>query len=261
MPSVQKRHMRTLSLSFALALTALVGPATAGAATTIGQTFTPPAGGCGGATNLQTTSPGSSYAAPAAGVITSWSHEANATPPELVFKVARAEGGSSFTIVGESSQQAMTPDSLNSFPTRIPVDAGDVIGFFVAATGSCASDPTTVGFGYHYKFLDITAGVTDELFGGGVGQLDVSALLEPDADEDGYGDETQDQCPTDAGAQGSCPPPPPTTTPPTTTPPTTSRPTGQRAAALKKCKRLKKKTKKAKKARKKCRRKAKLLPV
>jgi hypothetical protein len=48
----------------------------------------------------------------------------------------------------------MTPDSLNTFPTRIPVEAGDVIGFFVAALGSCGSDPTVVGFGYHYKFLD-----------------------------------------------------------------------------------------------------------
>jgi hypothetical protein len=35
--------------------------------------------------------------------------------------------------------------------------------------------------------------------------LDLSATLEPDADHDGFGDETQDQCPTNASTQGACP--------------------------------------------------------
>jgi hypothetical protein len=43
-------------------------------------------------------------------------------------------------------------------------------------------------------------------------QLDVSAILEPDADNDGFGDETQDQCPTDATKQGDCAPPETTVT-------------------------------------------------
>ena len=48
-------------------------------------------------------------------------------------------------------------------------------------------------------------------------RLLLSAQLEPDADHDGYGDETQDQCPTDAATQGPCPlvtPPPADKTPP-----------------------------------------------
>jgi len=36
-------------------------------------------------------------------------------------------------------------------------------------------------------------------------RLDVSAQLEPDDDGDGFGDETQDQCPTSASTQGPCP--------------------------------------------------------
>src|SRR5262249_49078219 len=32
----------------------------------------------------------------------------------------------------------------------------------------------------------------------------VSAVIEPDADHDGFGDETQDQCPTQATTQGPC---------------------------------------------------------
>ena len=37
--------------------------------------------------------------------------------------------------------------------------------------------------------------------------MPIPSLVEPDADGDGYGDETQDQCPTDASTQGPCPAP------------------------------------------------------
>ena len=36
----------------------------------------------------------------------------------------------------------------------------------------------------------------------------LNADLEPDADGDGYGDETQDGCPTEVSTQGECAPPP-----------------------------------------------------
>ena len=35
----------------------------------------------------------------------------------------------------------------------------------------------------------------------------MNADIEADADKDGFGDETQDQCPTDATTQGPCPTP------------------------------------------------------
>ena len=37
-----------------------------------------------------------------------------------------------------------------------------------------------------------------------IGELLASADIEPDADHDGFGDETQDQCPTQATTQGPC---------------------------------------------------------
>jgi hypothetical protein len=37
------------------------------------------------------------------------------------------------------------------------------------------------------------------------GRVPVSAILEPDADGDGFGDESQDGCPQAAAAQGPCP--------------------------------------------------------
>ena len=59
----------------------------------------------------------------------------------------------------------------------------------------------------------------------GSGELfDLSAQLEPDADRDGFGDDTQDGCPRDAVTQGPCraavfAPPPPFRPPPDRTGP------------------------------------------
>jgi hypothetical protein len=44
--------------------------------------------------------------------------------------------------------------------------------------------------------------------------VNVSAVEEPDADGDGFGDETQDQCPGVAGQYGGCPTPPASPAPP-----------------------------------------------
>jgi hypothetical protein len=46
-------------------------------------------------------------------------------------------------------------------------------------------------------------------------QLDVSAQLEPDADSDGFGDQTQDACPDDQAVQAGACPIPDTTAPQT----------------------------------------------
>jgi hypothetical protein len=50
------------------------------------------------------------------------------------------------------------------------------------------------------------------------GELFYDADIEPDADRDGYGDVTQDACPSVAATQGACPPRPPPVVTPTPTP-------------------------------------------
>jgi hypothetical protein len=221
------------SLSLCLAVTALTiaAPAGASAATRIGETFNPSDGCSSDLTDLQTTSPGGSYAAPSAGVITSWSFEAGTVGVSniLKFKVARPVGGAQFADVGQSSLVNTVPGMLNTFLIRIPVQAGDLIGFY-KYSGSAGCSIPTGGYFISYRMGD--SGPTPSAFTpfAPVTQLDVSATLEPDCDKDGFGDETQE-----AGVH-SC--------------------GGQRAAALKKCKK-----KRSKKARKKCRKKANLLPV
>jgi hypothetical protein len=201
--------MRLRRLAAAVgAMTLGLLPGSAGAATQIGETFPPDSGTCT-ATNfmsLQPISPGMQYAAPFAGVITSWSFRADSSPPQLKFKVARPEGANSFTIVGESGVRSPVPSQLNTFSdVRIPVRVGDVIGFYLASPGPCLINPSP-GYDFSYVFGDQAPGTT-EVFtpcGGCGSQLDVSASLEPDADNDGFGDETQDACPTDETTQGAC---------------------------------------------------------
>lgn len=215
---------RRLAISSVLAIAALALPVSgAGAAVTIGQTFTPASDAssdCGdNATGLQTVSPNNQYAAPSRGVITSWSFQASASPvPTLKLKVGRAAGGNNYTTVGESDLRAPLPGTFSTFPTRISVEAGDVIGaYYLEGDGGCAAPPA--GYVAHAAAGEQAVGSTATYTPLTDVQLDLEANLEPDADSDGFGDETQDQCPSNASVQGPCPPPPalPDTSAPNTT--------------------------------------------
>jgi hypothetical protein len=224
---------RTIALFLALSALAAVAPTGARAATQVGQTFAPPDGCSPDVTNLQTTSTGMAYAAPTAGVITSWSYQADniGTPNTIKFKVARATGLNQYADVGQSPLVTMVPGMLNTFLIRISVRAGDVIGFYKAA-GTAGCSRSVTGNFVHFRAGDSGAAPSTFTPFATPAQIDLSATLEPDCDSDGFGDETQEPAPPPCG------------------------PTGQRAAALKKCKK-----KRSKKALKRCRRKANLLPV
>jgi hypothetical protein len=186
-----------LSLAFASAARASV---------TVGQLFTPNTDCNTPGTGLQTgVASGNSYSVPSAGVITSWSWEDGAnTVPELEFKVARHVSGDDYTIAGTSLAGAQTANTVSTYPARIRVQAGDVIGVFQDG-GTCgslgASSDTyesATGTNEPLSSTDTYTPYSEWLF-------PVAAKLEPDVDEDGYGDETQDLCPTDASTHGACP--------------------------------------------------------
>jgi hypothetical protein len=240
---------KTLLAVGAIGLFGALAPS-AGAATTLGQTFPPDHEFGGAGVFIQSGSPGNSYTVPSNGVITSWSFEAAAgiTPP-IKLKVVRRVGGDDFLTVGDSQLETPMPGILNTWPTRIAVNTGDVLAH--AYTGSTDGYRTGVGPDYITNeisgspgdpSLDPPPGTTrtyESDFGDR--QIDLAAKLEPDADHDGFGDETQDKCPTNGQTQGPCI-------------------TGQRAAALKKCKKKHKQNHKAKQFRK-CKKKANRLPV
>jgi hypothetical protein len=188
----------------------------AGAATQIGQTSDPTEACVADHTWLQPTAANNAYTVPIRGVITSWSFEGGSTPPpQIRFKVGRPAGGDNFTIVGRGGFEAPAAFQLNTYANlQIPVEAGDVIGFYIpdggfdCVFGGGPDDTLRVAAG------DVPPGTTAAfssftLFG----RIDVSALVEPDCDSDGLGDETQD------GDLSVCAPPgvPPDTALPTAT--------------------------------------------
>ena len=203
-----------------------VGEAAAATAT-VGQDFE--AGGviCGNQTDLQTSvSSGNSYTVSAAGVITSWSfHNGIDVLPDLKLKVARPQSGGGYLFVGEAAAGTQNLHALNTYPVNIPVQAGDIIGIFVGSPfGHCGTFSPGDTFDQFSGDPPLNTPVSPDTPGSLV-RYPVSATVT-----------TPDAVPAPPGN------------------------TGQRAAAIKRCKKKLKGKAKAKK-RKKCIKKANLLPV
>ena len=220
MDGVRRARTSSALLVAALALTVVVlpwaVPGKAGAATQIGRADAQSgSGAAGGTTWVQShTAPTSpSYAVPAGGgVVVAWSVEAFVLDETLKLKVFRPTPDSAtFRVVGESGFWDLPGPGLQQFPARIPVAAGDRIGLTVV------NGPDIVDF--HGNALP--TGNPADIYRNAVGDppvgsmfvttgihqnatLNVAARIEPDADGDWFGDETQDQCPTDASTQGPC---------------------------------------------------------
>jgi hypothetical protein len=161
-------------------------------------------------------------AVPAAGVITSWglnvgSALAPGVSSPVTFKVLRpGPAVETVQVVGESTGIATT--GANTFGARIAVQAGDRIGTVSIGGSLLVCEEPSPGASLGLIVGNPITGSTATYLNHpeALGRIAIFATIEPDADGDGYGDETQDQCPTDASTQGPCPvkttppPPPPT---------------------------------------------------
>ncbi len=146
-----------------------------------------------------------SYAVPAGGgVVTSWAHMAPdpiGFAETMALQMLRPAGGTQFTVIGQSAVQTLMPGP-NSFPTRIPVQAGDVLGLYVQHGGNiayCQEAAPMFNEGDKTRELNATqnpaVGTTLNFAGNEqAARLDASAVIERDVDGDGLGDETQDSC-------------------------------------------------------------------
>ena len=206
---------RSMSLMFAFVLVSLGAASSAAAAVTVGSTPANPAdvAPCGGGTMfVQDEDLGSpSYAAPSDGVVTSWSMMGRPTltaPAKL--KIVRENDPDIYTIIGTTAEETIAAGVLSTFPTQIEMKAGDRLGlwFGPGVTGPCYST-AVAGNTMKYRpggYPEPAAGEAFPTLTPSTGvKLDVSVQLEPDADGDGFGDETQDGCPTVATVQQPCP--------------------------------------------------------
>ncbi len=124
-----KARLAAIVLAFASAVL-WAGPAHAGTPIQLGEVG--PATTCLSGSSFVQVSVGAppSYSVPAAGTITSWSHQANdsASPGTGRLQVWRPAGGTSYTLVGRSGLRVFETSKLSTFATDIPVKAGDVLG-------------------------------------------------------------------------------------------------------------------------------------
>lgn len=212
MHATPARSIRRGAVLAVIAASLFAAPQVA-ASTTVGEDFSTSDSGCGGPTSdfhVQITSPASTYAAPFDGVLTSWtSNTDNWTTG--VLKVVRLGSGSSFTVLGQDGPRAS--DGI-AHQIRISIRQGDVLGLYMTApTGCVGRDMTGYSTGHAAGDVGLGPGTFNATYSNY--QIPVTAQIEHDADGDGYGDETQDGCPTDASKQGPCSVP--DTTPPDTT--------------------------------------------
>ena len=190
----------------------LIGASSATAATEIGSDCQATSGSTGYTfVQLKRVSGGSlSIAAPSAGVVTKW--KVNSGIPTAVgqkLQILRPTGvPNQFQTIAESTP-ATVSQGLNSFATRLPIQAGDrpavagAPGGAVSAPLYCSTGNTADEMGALAP--ESTLGSTNTYPPAPALVAAISAVVEPDVDNDGYGDETQDQCPQSALTQVPCP--------------------------------------------------------
>lgn len=199
-----------------LASLALAAPV-ANAAVTLGSSMpAPPTDAlvCEGAdcTIAATSLPGRELAAPFDGVLVRWRY---AVDPEGSSpgspRVLRPGPSGAYADVTPSSPAAGAPQIAEGIVTaalRVPVKRGDLLGVRLQATHALpiADRPAAdVTFDVFAPMLEATPRVADDSVTAADFELLVNADLEPDADQDGFGDETQDRCPGVAELEsGTC---------------------------------------------------------
>jgi hypothetical protein len=206
-----RRAIKILAGPVALAAGFWLGLTVAqGSSTQVGETTNTPTFGVNTPIAPLSTVPGSpSYATPH-GVLTSWRFHSSADPaPGAVrLKIFRYTGtGLAFEVLAESSEKTLAPDTSYDFKERIPVDQGALLG--LTAVGGAEVGITRPGTPENqlaqFGGGDIAPGQT------GTATIawpdlrpSVAATVEADADNDGFGDDTQDKCPVDPTTQALC---------------------------------------------------------
>jgi hypothetical protein len=146
-------------------------------------------------------------ATPAAGVITKWKVKAGNVGPLMETLKVYKRFGSELEAIAESTPGNVEKNKVNEFATRLPVPAGAIFGgYSPEGIPYCFGGSTPAGDVIQFTSENIAVGTKKP---GGTSQatstLSLLVTVEPDADGDGYGDETQDQCPTNAAVQTACP--------------------------------------------------------
>jgi hypothetical protein len=199
----------------ALLAISLVMPAGAAASTEFGDTCAADTGAPVPYTLTTLSAPPGALplTAPSSGVITKVKINLAAAIPFTIpmsVKVLRSVGGNTFSVINQTDVDM--GGNLTVADARLPVQSGDRLGMF-GRPFSIEGEPVP-GFIFYCKGVegmlgavpaDVPPGSSAEFVEAATGRIPVAAVLEADADGDGFGDETQDKCPQAASTQVECP--------------------------------------------------------
>jgi hypothetical protein len=149
------------------------------------------------------------YRVPFAGVVTSVSHFANAGSGRIqaVFLVPTATDFV-YTVSHKTSALSLTPNQLNTFPVRIPVQAGEFLALrTVDLNVRCIAPGGTIDQITAAPVADSSSTFGPPTLSNLHQFVNISAVVEPDLDGDGYGDVSQDGCPQLSTVHDPCPAP------------------------------------------------------
>lgn len=184
--------------------TALVAAPAEAATTTIGSDLSNPADqnqDCNAP--CTTSSPelhGASTASQVGGVIVRWRIKSGSKVVPAALRVLRPAGGGTFQGVGTSATVNPTKNAVTTSSTSLPIHSGDFIGIDYQGDAEYFNiEPGATRNNWIPQLADGAPAAAPN----GVNpsrELLVNADIEPDADGDGLGDETQDVCVGVAGA-------------------------------------------------------------
>lgn len=219
---------RGCAIATASAAFLLAAPGYAGAAVTIGSDLAPDpvnASICTGAASCTATDtqlPGQQLASPISGVVVRWRVRANNVEiggPSLRLRVIRPSGVAAYTGINSSATQVFpnTGSLLTTltfvFGTRQSIAAGDRLAVDVEPPSGnfrmLTSPQAGVTFARWQPPLGNGATSSPNFIVGNNNEATFNADIEPDADGDGFGDETQDACPGQKGDASGCDKTPP----------------------------------------------------
>jgi hypothetical protein len=160
---------------------------------------------------------------PIDGVITKFRIAAKVeTPTQVTFRIANVtpandgKGGESATATAagagptvtlrrtiEEEEQPPERTPIQEFPGRLPVKKGQHLALDGPSNLSATYDSSSDKFSYE-DAPPLVDGSGERASSKFLGELLVQATVEPDADGDGFGDETQDACPSQKATQGAC---------------------------------------------------------
>src|SRR5262245_13390452 len=163
------------------------------------------------------------FVSPMDGVVVGFTIRVGSFTTPVVFRLVRPSGLPGYYTGGGTAGAAVTPpiNMTTSYPVRLATKIGDRVGIDCCQGGGDAFFyAVPAGQGSHSYWNSLSPPLV--LADGGPERspytndgyaLALQATVEADADQDGFGDETQDECVGVPGTNNGCPPPAsPTTT-------------------------------------------------